>query len=131
MPATQRYAGAAPGASRVAARLQALRDTTLLDRLLRTRSIGCGRFVGVLTEPGRVGAPPMPDGDRRPRAAWICRAGGLDIMPTVLHAIGVPVSSELPGRPLTALRGRLHGRTGQHVASTAPAAGPAERKGSR
>ena len=94
------------GASAMADKLAALEDYYLaLDRLLAgDLRAAAGELVVVVTSPGRVrndsggllaalGAPVnsrLKDG--------IARAA--DVMPTVLHALGVPISRELAGRPL-------------------------------
>jgi hypothetical protein len=92
----------------VAGRLQALRDYyVFLDRLLtHALSPEDDELVIVVTEPGRVtaaadgllgltGRVAAPNKESTGRVT--------DIAPTVLHALGVPISRELAGAPLTAL----------------------------
>jgi hypothetical protein len=99
---------AALAPSAVAERLQALRDYyVFLDRLLtHALSAGDDELVFVVTEPGRVAAATQgllgatgqvvaPDSEVAGHAT--------DVAPTVLHALGLPVSRDLAGRPLTAL----------------------------
>ena len=92
----------------VSARLEALRDYYIfLDRLLAdVLSPAPDELVVVVTEPGRVTA--VTDGlmgvmgriaaPRRELAGRVT-----DVAPTLLHALGVPISRELPGTALTAL----------------------------
>jgi Type I phosphodiesterase / nucleotide pyrophosphatase len=97
-----------PGPATVAARLDALRGYyVFLDRLLADRlAPEPGSLTIVVTEPGRlnagangmlglVGGPARPDARAEGHAA--------DVMPTVLHALGIPISRGLAGAPLTAL----------------------------
>jgi hypothetical protein len=92
----------------VAGRLQALRDYyVFLDRLLtQALSPADDELVFVVTEPGRVtaasdglmgmtGRVAAPNADVNGRVT--------DVAPTVLHALGVPVSRDLAGEPLVAL----------------------------
>ncbi len=102
----RRDAALAP--SVVAARLQALRDYYIfLDRLLAdVLSPAADELIVVVTEPGRVTA--AADGLMgvmgRSAAPKREAAGRVtDVAPTVLHALGVPISRELAGAPLTAL----------------------------
>lgn len=92
-----------------AERLKALDDYyVLLDTLLSAAVRGAGNDVLiVLTSPGRVSEtaaglllargtvinPRLRDGAARPT----------DVMPTILHALGVPLSRELRGRPIVEL----------------------------
>ena len=94
--------------SAVAARLQALGDYfVFLDRLLGpVLTADNSELVVVVTEPGRVattGAALL--GMTGPIAAEdpSVRGRTVDIAPTVLHALGIPVSRELAGAPLTHL----------------------------
>ena len=102
----RRDAALAP--SVVAARLQALRDYYIfLDRLLAdVLSPSADELVVVVTEPGRVTAAADGLMGVMGRSAAPKRevAGRVtDVAPTVLHALGVPVSRELAGAPLTTL----------------------------
>lgn len=92
----------------VAARLQALRDYyVFLDRLLtHVLSPDDNELVVVVTEPGRVMAATggLFGLTGRAAAANVQTHGrAVDVAPTVLHALGVPVSRELAGVPLTTL----------------------------
>jgi len=97
--------GAPVAPSALAARLDGLRGYYFfLDGLLRDAvSAAHGEMIVVVAEPGRIatitrgaiaasgkGAATGVSGDARP----------VDIAPTLLHALGVPISRELPGRPL-------------------------------
>jgi hypothetical protein len=101
-------ADAAAGASRMAARLQALGDYyVFLDRLLAETLAPAGDDLVVLvTEPGRVGAHAdalMAVAGRVAASHATVSGRATDVMPTVLHALGVPISSQLAGAPLTGL----------------------------
>jgi hypothetical protein len=100
--------GEAVAASALAARLEGLRGYYFfLDALLRdVTSNESGELVIIVAEPGRIatitggaiaasgqGAGADVQGEARP----------IDIAPTLLHALGVPVSRELAGRPLLQL----------------------------
>jgi hypothetical protein len=94
--------------SEVAARLQALREYfAFLDRLLeRLLTPADSELVFVVTEPGRVatsGAAMF--GMTGPIANLNTSARGrtVDVAPTVLHALGIPVSQELAGATLSGL----------------------------
>ena len=103
----RRDAALAP--SVVAARLQALRDYYIfLDRLLtEVLTPAEAELVVVVTEPGRVTA--AADGLLGVRSSVAAptrddlRGRVTDVAPTILHALGVPVSRELAGAPLSAL----------------------------
>ena len=103
----RRDAALAP--SVVAARLQALRDYyVFLDRLLtEVLTPGEAELVVVVTEPGRVTA--AADGLLGVRGSVAAttradlRGRATDVASTILHALGVPVSRELAGAPLSAL----------------------------
>ena len=102
----RRDAALAP--SVVAARLQALRDYYIfLDRLLGdVLSPADDELIVVVTEPGRVTAAADGLMGVMGRSAALKRevAGRVtDVAPTVLHTLGVPVSRELAGAPLTSL----------------------------
>jgi len=95
--------GLAP--SEVATRLQALRSYfVFLDRLLaEVLTPGDSDLVVVVTEPGRIAASGagvfgMIGRIAAPNAS--VRGRALDVAPTILHALGIPVSRELPGSPL-------------------------------
>ncbi|MEO8075328.1 MAG: alkaline phosphatase family protein, partial [Acidobacteriota bacterium] len=133
----QTDSGAAPGASRVAARLQALRDYyVFLDRLLTdTLQPSADDLVIVVTEPGRVGANAdglMGIAGRAARSGADVSGRITDVMPTVLHALGVPISRDLAGAPLNGLFSADFTRRYpvRQVASYGrPAAKSADRKG--
>ena len=100
--------GGALPASVVATRLDALRDYyVVLDRLLESSIAPSANVVVVLvSQPGRTTA--AADGWlglSGPAAAARAAIAGrsTDVMPTVLHLLGVPISDELSGRPLTGL----------------------------
>ena len=103
----RRDAALAP--SVVAARLHALRDYYIfLDRLLtEVLTPGDAELVVVVTEPGRVAA--AADGLLGIRGSVAAttrddlRGRVTDVAPTIMHALGVPVSRELAGAPLSAL----------------------------
>ena len=102
----RRDAALAP--SVVAARLQALRDYYIfLDRLLAdVLSPADDELIVVVTEPGRVTAAADGLMGVMGRSAALKREGAgrvTDVAPTVLHTLGVPVSRELAGAPLTTL----------------------------
>lgn len=96
-------------ASATAARVDALKHYyVFLDRLLAPRLSGdAGLLVFLVTEPGRVASSSegllAVDGAHVRRGAALGEARTVDVMPTVLHALGVPVSGELAGQPLTRL----------------------------
>lgn len=100
--------GAALTASAVAARVDALRGYYMfLDRLLtETVAAGSSDLVFVVAAPGRLS---QPAAGRLAVVGKVVRAGTqldartIDVMPTVLYALGLPHSRELAGRPLTAL----------------------------
>jgi len=98
----------APAPSQVSMRLQALRDyDVFLDRLLaEVITPGDADVVVVLTQPGRVAASAdgllgMAGRIAVPHAE--VQAQMVDTAPTILHALGVPLSRELPGSPVSAL----------------------------
>jgi len=97
------------GASATAARVEALKDYyAFLDRMLAPLLVvDTGQLVVLVTEPGRVasaseGLLAIVGTDVRPGAS-ANTARSTDVMPTVLHALGVPVSGELAGQALTSL----------------------------
>jgi hypothetical protein len=94
--------------SDVSIRVGALRDyNVFLDRLLSdVVHPADSEVVMVVTQPGRVvaaaggvfgvaGGIGGAHGDIQARA--------VDVAPTILHALGIPISRELPGAPLVAL----------------------------
>lgn len=100
--------GTAAAPSELAAKLEALRTYyAYLDLLLGAITTPKpGELVIVVAEPGRTAtiAPALlaaAGAVADPGARGTGRA--VDIAPTVLHALGVPVSRELAGRPLLAL----------------------------
>jgi hypothetical protein len=100
-----RPGGSALAPSEVATRLQALRSYfVFLDRLLaEVLTPGDSDLVVVVTEPGRIassgaGVLGMIGRIAAPNAS--VRGRATDVAPTILHALGIPVSRELPGSPL-------------------------------
>jgi hypothetical protein len=96
---------AAMAPSVVAVRLQSLRDYyVFLDRLLGAAlAPAADELVAVVTEPGRVAA--AAEGMLGMAGRGAARQNGVagratDVMPTLLHALGVPVSRELAGSAL-------------------------------
>jgi hypothetical protein len=94
--------------SAVASRVEALREyTVFLDRLLSALVQPAEmEVVFVVTQPGRVTASApgllgVSGAIARDRAALTARA--VDVEPTVLHTLGIPISGELPGAPLLGL----------------------------
>jgi hypothetical protein len=95
--------------SAVATRLQALRDYfVFLDRLLASvLTPADSEVVVVITEPGRVATSGTPGTavfgiTGSPIAANVSLRGRpVDIAPTILHVLGIPLSRELAGTPLT------------------------------
>ncbi len=101
--------GAALAASAVAARLEGLRNYyAFLDRALGpSLAAADGEMVMLLTEPGRVhssdsgllaitGAGASIDASSE-------EAESVNVAPTILYALGVPLSRELPGTYLSSL----------------------------
>jgi hypothetical protein len=92
--------------SAVATRLRALRDYfVFLDRLLKNvLTPADSELVVVITEPGRVATSGTAvfGIDGPPIAANVSLRGRpVDIAPTILHVLGIPLSGELAGTPLT------------------------------
>jgi hypothetical protein len=88
-------------------RVGALRDyNVFLDRLLAdVVRPGDAEMVIVLTQPGRVVAEAagLLGIAGKIAARGDVQARALDVAPTILHTLGVPISRELPGAPLLAL----------------------------
>ena len=104
--------GAALSPSAMAERLDALEEYYLfLDRLIAgtigEASPNSGWLNVHLTTPGRVQTrtPGLLalSGEAVNARAEDALAGPTDVMPTLLHALGVPISRELAGRPLVEL----------------------------
>lgn len=127
---------AGSGASTVAARLDALkRYYVALDRLLApVLQPQRDEIVFVVTEPGRIdgqgermlgvsGALAVPGTSARGRVT--------DVMPTILHALGVPISRELAGRPLPLMTDAFTQRYPVRYVGTygSPSSRPAARHG--
>lgn len=97
----------APAPSALSARLEGLRGYyEYLDALLRDTVPAANEFVMVVTQPGRIES--ISHGVVAVAGARASQAGtsngrSIDIAPTVLHALGVPVSRELAGAPLLGL----------------------------
>jgi hypothetical protein len=93
----------------MAQRLEALEEYyVFLDGLLADRvTATAGEVLMVLTSPGRVQANTAGIfaviGLIANRRAQDAIASPTDIMPTMLHALGVPISRELAGRTLVEL----------------------------
>ena len=126
------------GASAAAARVDALKDYyAFLDRTLALLlEAAPGQLVVIVTEPGRVasagdGLLAMVGSNVR-NGVTAGDGRSIDVLPTVLHALGVPLSVELAGRPLTSLfEVSFMARYPVRPIATygAPSAGTAERKG--
>jgi type I phosphodiesterase/nucleotide pyrophosphatase len=100
--------GGVPLPSAMAARLAALDDYYVaLDRLLDAAVRPAEQEMVVLvTAPGRVAAAAsglvgMSGGAAQKGSLYLAKA--TDIAPTILYALGIPISSELAGRPLAGL----------------------------
>ena len=102
--------------SALAARLEAA------SRLLCAFSIGCSRpfltpaadeLVVVVTEPGRVArsarARLIGSRTNAVRPHDVSASAATAVAPTVLYALGIPISRDLPGAPSGALRPAVHG----------------------
>jgi hypothetical protein len=126
-------AGSGLPASALAARVEAVeRYYVFLDGLLRPLLESPGRLIALVTDPGRSvswgtdGSAPLPESQaqalsREQGAAdqeglfllggaadvvagsATLRARRTDVLPTLLYALGVPISQELPGRPIAGL----------------------------
>lgn len=126
------------GASAAAARIDALKEYyVFLDRMLAPMLVvDEGQMVALVTEPGRVAS--AGEG-LLALVGGAIRSGGsapgarsTDVMPTVLHALGVPLSGDLAGSALTSLfrEDFLAKYPVRRVASYgAPSAATAQRKG--
>jgi len=94
-------------ASAVAIRVDALREYYVcLDRLLSEMlTPGADEVVVVVTQPGRVNAATglMAITGRASRPGASLTGSATDVTPTVLYALGVPISRQLAGAPLTGL----------------------------
>jgi hypothetical protein len=106
-PRTQTLAG-------LAARLEGLkRYYVALDRLLTgTLTPGRDELVFVITEPGRVRAEAGARLSMRGAGAssTSIHRSGVDVAPTILHALGVPVARDLRGAPMVELFGPAFAR---------------------
>lgn len=103
--------GAALAPSALEARLAGLRNYYVyLDALLKDALVpAADELVLLLTQPGRLGS--IDHGLMAARGAYAATevsAGGraIDIAPTILHALGVPVSREFAGAPVLGLFSR-------------------------
>ena len=121
-------AAGAPSPSAMAARVAALRAyVTFLHGLLTPwLRPSAGEFIALITQPGRVAVPaagtftlygilPPPMHVEQPAIRELGSASVDDVAPTVLNALGVPLSRELSGHAL----GRF-GRGARYVASYGP-----------
>ncbi len=96
------------GASAAGARVEALKAYyEFLDRILGAQLAGgSGQLVVIVTEPGRVasasGGLLAMSGPHVRKGASV-DATSVDVMPTVLYALGLPISRQLAGKPLTML----------------------------
>jgi hypothetical protein len=102
--------GESLSASALAARLEGLRSYYVyLDGLLHNVTTARqGELVIVVAQPGRTGTVNygLIAATGEPAAMRIQGAGAAaDIAPSVLYALGIPISRELPGRPIAALFG--------------------------
>jgi Type I phosphodiesterase / nucleotide pyrophosphatase len=131
--------GGAQAPSAVAARVDALRSyyVFLVQALSSIVVPGPKQIVMVVTQPGRVqsavpgilgvaqeGLPADPGSDATARV--------VDLAPTVLYALGVPLSQELSGQPLRQLFGgaALNGSRERYVSTYGrPFTRPAAREG--
>lgn len=103
--------GDAPGGtspSAIAARIAALEGYYVaLDRLLAaTLTPASDETIVLVTTPGRVASRAqgrMVMAGQHARKDALVDGSTFDVAPTVLYALGVPLSRELPGRPLVAL----------------------------
>ena len=100
--------GDAPSPSELEARLAALQRYYRFLNALTSEAIAhrqAQTTVLVVTEPGRLHQGPGYLAGIGPGLQSGTRAAGtvLDIAPTILHALGVPISRELDGHVLTAL----------------------------
>jgi hypothetical protein len=96
------------GPSALAARLEGLRSYYLfLDALLHDVAVpGHDELVIVIAQPGRIASITHGLLAATGEAAAVevtSSAGVLDIAPTVLHVLGLPISRELPGAPVLGL----------------------------
>jgi hypothetical protein len=94
--------------SEVSTRVDALRDyNVFLDRLLSdVMTPADSEVVIVLTEPGRVtpsSAGRLGVAGKIAAARADVQARAVDAAPTILHVLGLPISRELPGTPMSAL----------------------------
>jgi hypothetical protein len=98
---------AALPASSVASRLEALREYyVFLDHLLsESLHAASHELVVFVTEPGRVGtaAEGLMGVEGEVAGSRTVAARQTDVMPTVLHALGIPISRELAGTVSTEL----------------------------
>ena len=120
------FAEGTPTASAAAERLAALeRYYVVLDALLAPLiKPGPGEIVLVVASPGRVQNNAsglfVATGDAANSQLTDGTARPTDVMPTVLHALGIPISRELAGRPLVemfsaAFARRSPGTGSQHL----------------
>jgi hypothetical protein len=94
--------------SEMSIRVDALRDYNIfLERLLSdVITAADSEVVIVVTEPGRVtpsGAGLLAVAGKIAAARADVRARAVDAAPTILHLLGLPISRELPGTPMSAL----------------------------
>ncbi|CAN5790050.1 hypothetical protein BH18ACI5_BH18ACI5_15780 [soil metagenome] len=97
-----------PSASTIAARIEGLRSYYIfLDGLLKDALLpGAGELVFLISQPGRLsgtvqGLMGIAGGAAAPDAN--VEAHGFDVAPTVLYALGIPISGDLAGKPLITL----------------------------
>ena len=100
--------GSAASAAVLAARVDALREYyVFLDGLLQNAVKPAARdMVMLVTGPGRTAAPSagvLALAGAAARGGSRLTAQPIDVMPTVLYALGLPYSRELAGRPLPEL----------------------------
>lgn len=134
------------GASAAAARVAAIQQYyRFLDRLLApSLDPQPGVLVMIVTEPGRIASSAegllglagagvaVKEKSDTPPASYLEGATTVDVAPTILHALGVPVSRQLAGSPLQGLFDESY-RTKYPVRWVSsygrPAVNAAERKG--
>jgi hypothetical protein len=107
-------AGSAPAPSAVAARVEALRSyyVFLLRALAPLTAPAANQIVMVVAQPGRVqngaiGILGVRQGEQTADVPASGTARVVDAAPTVMYALGVPLSRELAGQPLRVLFGAL------------------------
>ena len=128
----------AGSASVMTERVEAIkRYYTFLERLLEPFLQPSGRqAVMIVTSPGRIETPTpgmvaVQYGEGIIDASYSVSGRVLDVAPTVLHMLGIPLSRELPGEPIrTVMLGTTRDREIRYVATYGrPSATTAPREG--